>query len=43
MVNKRECINMWQGNRRLIEPVDDWAGVDFDNNTFDEALKPCIK
>lgn len=31
---------MWQGNRRLIEPVDDWTGVDFDDNILDEVLKP---
>ena len=42
MVNKRECINMWQGNRRLIEPVDDWTGVDFDDNILDEVLKPYV-
>ena len=43
MVNKRECINMWQGNRRLIEPVDDWTGVDFDDNILDEVLKPYVR
>lgn len=38
MMNKRECINIWQGNRRLIEPVDDWTGVDFDDNILDDVL-----
>lgn len=33
---------MWQGNRRLIEPVDDWSGVDFNDIIIDEALKPYV-
>lgn len=31
---------MWQGNRRLIEQVDDWAGVDFKDIIIDEVLLP---
>lgn len=31
---------MWQGKRRLIKTVDDWAGVDFNDIIIDEILLP---
>ena len=42
MMNKREYVDMWQGKRRLIKPVDDWSCVDFDDSTFNEVLKPFV-
>ena len=33
---------MWQGNRRLINPVDDWSCVDVDDSTFNEVLKSFV-
>ena len=33
---------MWQGNRRLINPVDDRSCVDVDDSTFNEVLKSFV-